>query len=444
MVNWNPEPRQKNSKGADLQHTDIGEVPSFFVLSGAESKKVEESFFGSRSSPSSVDLEENFQDLGVEKDLRQASSRAKDLVQGQRTQHSCVVRTCETSHYSKPVFNVSENELVEAVAKCHKTASEHSGRQHRILVQKMVNAEFTAHIYPGYSNRKSLIEVVEGIGIPMENGRTKPTFILIDDDRSKKVCSPQKRATVRKNSRGELERTENSDVQITDTLITQLSDICSSLEQSHKAGKIVFDRSQAYVVDIKQMDGAARSHQQNTVFLGAPKNTDSLEDVEVPMKSQVSQNVEKGAYGSRPAQYARSEGIPMQISYNTGEDRDNSQTSDLPVSGGTSLSPDPVTKVKRIDGSFPPTDYELVGETKVLDRFDKAILDLRHISEELRALRVFSADKKHVAVNDPEDSTLREIVKQGFTTVWTSSQSLERRIEKQERKFALESARNSN
>ncbi|MFB6148006.1 MAG: PEP/pyruvate-binding domain-containing protein, partial [Candidatus Nanohaloarchaea archaeon] len=193
MVQWKGEITREEAggKAARLDSVESFNVPNFFVIergeiaqlardAGTAEELMQQEFpeeLGER-------IENAYGEIGMSSEVREASGRARNLVGGQRNGQRVSVRV---SGDRQGVFdyrlNVGASSLEEAIKQVagsfYRVETEHEDPA--IIVQKMVDPGYTGAAITNYMGGKSLVEAVEGLGVPLEKGITTPVMYLVDD-----------------------------------------------------------------------------------------------------------------------------------------------------------------------------------------------------------------------------------------------------------------------
>jgi len=80
-------------------------------------------------------------------------------------------------------LNIGSSKLVEAIKQVGTSYYEKNDDHPAIIVQKMVEPDYSGALVTDYLGRYGLLEVVEGLGTSLEKGITKPHLYLFDDQK---------------------------------------------------------------------------------------------------------------------------------------------------------------------------------------------------------------------------------------------------------------------
>ena len=192
MVEWKGKINGSvGQRAAMLDKVENFQVPNFFVITADETAEL----FGDSTEPKQVlntqinptmksEIKDAYGEIGMSSEVRTADGRAKNLVGGQRNNQLVSIRV---SGSQKGVYesrlNIGSSKLLEAIKQVATSYYERNNDHPSIIVQKMVEPEYTGALITDYLNDYGLLEVVEGLGTSLENGITKPHLYLFDQEK---------------------------------------------------------------------------------------------------------------------------------------------------------------------------------------------------------------------------------------------------------------------
>jgi hypothetical protein len=188
MVEWKG--RLEGEVGEKAQMLDRIErfpVPNFFVITSEELEQIfngkasaEQILNTSIGSDQKKEIKDAYKDIGMSSEVRNATGRAKNLVGGQRNNQLVSVRVSENGVQSKYRLNIGSSDLFDAIKEVSSSYYEKEQELPSLIIQKMVESEFSGSAVTGRHENPDLVEVVEGLGTSLEEGENQPYFYTRD------------------------------------------------------------------------------------------------------------------------------------------------------------------------------------------------------------------------------------------------------------------------
>ena len=449
MVVWKGEvERQHGEKAYNLDQVSL-EVPNFFVVTSEEVKDLFQTRNPERIRDSSLELNgirDAYKEVGMTSEVRKASSRARNLVGGQRDNSKVAIRVSDES-FSDFELDVGSSGLEEAIKSVVASYFENNdGREFpNIIVQKMIEAEYTGALVKG---EKDYIEAVEGLGIPLEEGTTRPTRYLIGDD--VEVLRPEiQRKVTRNPMTGDY---RNKRVREPDRPFSR-SEIEEFAEKASNSVKFVYKRGSFFVVDAFNPQSEIQDIEEIKVSPGEMNGTigeeiSFSEETVPPQQYETGLVAKKGGYTSTDAEKARKAGKPAIFSSDREEGEKIGEKTQTNSSNSQKLNTISATKIETI--SDLERDYS--REQAYLENFSgvfafdghEAILDARIMPREgLESALDYIQGDITVLLDEVDEDVLYSIVKNDFSVGVSSARlaELESALERAERRFMLDKLR---
>lgn len=191
-------------KARNLDQIESLPVPNFFVLTPGELKSI----FGSVNSPeeilnSDIDgeklekIKDAYKDIGMSSEVRNANGKAKNLVGGQRNNQLVSLRVSNPGSYEYRL-NVGSSDLIDSIKE---VAASYFGEEKSfpsIIVQKMVEPDYSGAVMTGSMEQPDLMEVVEGLGTSLEEGENIP-YLYVRESNSIHSRNPSEHFRVSRN-----------------------------------------------------------------------------------------------------------------------------------------------------------------------------------------------------------------------------------------------------
>ncbi|MFT4868197.1 MAG: hypothetical protein ACI9LV_000819 [Candidatus Nanohaloarchaea archaeon] len=260
MVEWKG--RLEGEVGEKAQMLDRIErfpVPNFFVITSEELEQI----FGGKASPEQIlntsigsdqkkEIKDAYKDIGMSSEVRNATGRAKNLVGGQRNNQLVSVRASENGVHSKYRLNVGSSDLFDAIKQVSSSYYEKEQELPSLVVQKMVEPEFSGSAVTGRHEDPDLVEVVEGLGTSLEEGGNQPYFYTRDSGEidSKK---PDEHLKVTRNpiNGGDREKKVEPELPFDEA---EISELLGKLDSEGLNIKFAYKRGDFHIVDAWKED----------------------------------------------------------------------------------------------------------------------------------------------------------------------------------------------
>lgn len=504
MVEWKGEIDESRSgrKAALLDSLEELQVPNFFVVTREDSGQIvkgaetPEEIINSEI-PGSIrqEIEEAYKEVGMSSEVRESSDKAKELVGGQRDTQRVSVRV---SGGKKGLYDYKlnvgssnlENALKQVIASFYRRGHEEPPA---VIVQKMVEPDQTGAVIPSYLGRFGLVEVVDGLGISLEEGITEPELYLAENSRvvDRKVPAEQVKITRHPMNGGHQRKTvRREEASLSDS---DVEDILQKAESRDLGLKFVHKRGTFYIVDAFEtesfnpfsnsepgLEGIRASPGDVTGVVG--EDIALSDETMPPDRYDKAIIARKGGYTSADAQKARAEGKPAVFSFtgdvspgdrieisadevdssgHRAQERGHESTA---VEGVTALEVLPVNSSGRAVNLSPPfsqgyavTDRPVRAEKipprnhlkSYADVFrfdgDRFVLDGRRLDREALpgAIEYIEGELQVLLLDRPEPRAVEKAVEEGFDVLAVSRglEDARRMVERAERRFIMEKLR---
>lgn len=190
MVEWKGRLEgEVGEKAEQLDQVENFQVPNFFVVT---SEELEQIFNGKTSSEQILNtsigsdyrkkIKDAYKDIGMSSEVRNANGRAKNLVGGQRNNQLVSVRVSNGDGHYKYKLNVGSSDLFDSIKEVAGAYYRDKQEMPSIIVQKMVESEYSGSAVIGGRESPDLVEVVEGLGTSLEEGDNQPYFYTRDSN----------------------------------------------------------------------------------------------------------------------------------------------------------------------------------------------------------------------------------------------------------------------
>lgn len=462
MVVWKGEiGRSHGQKAFNLDNTGL-EVPNFFVITSEEI----ENLFNTKNSKAILnksiklgEIKEAYKDVGMSSEVRNASSRARNLVGGQRDTTKVSIRASDASQADYQL-DVGSSDLADAIKKVVSSHFESGAEEHpNLIVQKMIEPEYTGALIKG---KKDYIEIVEGLGVPLEDGTTNPTRYKVGENELKDEKIPETQLKVTRNPMtGEYRNRELEDPEPP----FERSEIMKLSEKTEKSIKFVYKRGSFFIVDRFEAKQYSETLEYVQVTPGEiqgviGKDIKLSEQTLSPENYQNTLISRKGGYTSNDAKKARKAGKKAIFGYETakkgqkiGENRENQENRFNAEKTQTMIknsesSSTPVTSVKTIEElerSFEPEQHYLTTYAEIFN-FDaeSAIVDGRRLEKQAITPALEYIDGEiTILLEDINQEVLNKAVKKDFSLGVPRGKikQFENALDLAEREFILENLR---
>ena len=447
MVVWKGEIEKRHGEKAyNLDNTEL-EVPNFFVITSEEIAELFKTQNPDEILNTSIDLagiKEAYKEVGMSSEVRNASNRARNLVGGQRGNSKVAIRASDNG-FSDFELDVGASGLEDAIKTVVASFAENNSGLPNVVIQKMIEPDYTGAIIKG---EHDYVEVVEGLGIALEEGKTSPSRYLMG--RNIEFEAPRKQLKITQNpmTGGFREkRIKNPDKPFSDTEIREF------VEKASNSVKFVYKRGSFFVVDVFQKEQGFQSVEEMKVseqeMSGTIGQDIVLSDQTLPPEQYDSGLVtRKGGYTSTDAQKAREAEKPAIFS----SDREEGETinpirekSDPTNDFSERVTATEIKTIRQLETNYSSEEAYLESYSEVFGfEGEKAILDARKISNEglVNALEYLEADVT-VLMQEPDLKVLKKIVEKDFTLGVESSEipRFESMVERAEHLFVVEKLR---
>lgn len=258
MVEWKGKINgEVGARAAMLDQVENYQVPNFFVITGAETAKL----FGEAKDPQQVlntqlnsdmksEIKDAYGEIGMSSEVRTADGRAKNLVGGQRNSQLVSVRV---SGSEKGVYesrlNVGSSKLVEAIKQVATSYYEKNDDHPSIIVQKMVEPDYSGALITDYLIEYGLLEAVEGLGTSLENGITKPHVYLFDDENVVNSSAADNQIKLTRNPINGQQKRKNIDSSSLPFSNSEAGNFYQKISQQNLNVKFAYKRGSFYIVD---------------------------------------------------------------------------------------------------------------------------------------------------------------------------------------------------
>jgi hypothetical protein len=337
MVQWKGEITKDKSGGraAKLESLEDFQVPNFFTVTREETKKLiddaetkEEILNQKIDEDLKEQIKDAYSDINVSSEVRNASGKARNLVEGQRNGGRVSVRISDQQKgVYKYQINVGSSELIDAVKKAVASyfAAGEQEQYPAVIVQRMIEAEASGAAVTSYLGEYQLFESVKGLGTALEEGETVPDAYLLKDGEivEKDIPDEQIETTINPMS-GEPRKKQ---VRRHKSIFrdSEIKKIIGKLERTNYDIKFAYKRGTFYVVDAFEPEGSNPFNSEETDLTGIRAETGKIEgvigdDIQLSNKAEFREEKplisRKGGYTSTAGQKARNNDIPAIFRFN--------------------------------------------------------------------------------------------------------------------------------
>lgn len=258
MVEWKGKINgDVGERAAVLDKVENFQVPNFFVIKGEEIAEL----FGGTKDPERVlntqlnsdmksEIKDAYGEIGMSSEVRTADGRAKNLVGGQRNSQLVSVRI---SGSEKGVYesrlNIGSSKLVEAIKQVATSYYERNDDHPSIIVQKMVEPDYSGALITDYLGEYGLLEVVEGLGKSLEDGITKPHLYLFGEGGILESRSAKEQVKLTRNPINGQQKKKNVDSGNLPFSESEASDFYKKVSRQGLNVKFAYKRGSFYIVD---------------------------------------------------------------------------------------------------------------------------------------------------------------------------------------------------
>lgn len=505
MVQWKGEIEREQSgeKAALLDSFEGLNVPNFFVITRNEVKRfvkdkrrAEEILNSEMPSDLLEDVKEACKNVGMSSEVRNASGKAQDLVGGQRDTQKVSIRV---SNGKQGVFDYKlnvgsssiENALKQVIASFYNVETDEE--YPAILVQKMVEAEHTGAVLNSYLGSYGLVESVEGLGISLDEGITRPDIYLLENGSVTDVAVPDRQIKITLHPMNGEHRRKNIAKDSPPFSEHEVEELYQKVQDRGLNVKFAYKRGTFYIVDVFEPESFNPFSPETSLkaLKVSPGEINGVIGEEValsdktlpPEKYDQALIARRGGYTSADAQKARAEGKPALFSskleleegqrihldakaVEPGEEQESTVSRDRSISSVTGTEVLPVDSGSRAVHLSPPygdgyavTDHPVRSEkidpsgylTSYADVFrfsgDRAVLDARDLDQKAlpAAIEYLDAELKILILGRPQPETVRSAIENGFDVIASQDSMqdyLQNLVEREERRFIMEKLRN--
>ena len=506
MVEWKGEIERENSgeKAALLDELQDLNVPNFFTLT----KNDVEALVGDTDRPEEVlntdfsdeqveEIKSAYKQIGMSSEVREASGKAKSLVGGQRDTGRVSVRISSEGVGYEYKLNVGVSDIENALREVIASYYEQESDTPAVIVQKMVESGHSGALIPNYLGSYTLVEVVEGLGISLEEGITSPETYLIQNGQVEEKRVPESQIKITRNPMNGQHRRKKLSKDSASLKTPHIEDFCEKVSKNQYGVKFVYKRGAFYVIDAFESQADYNPFSSTETSLKAIRAskgpaegtigreitfTDQTEPPENYGKALIAS---KGGYTSTDAQKAREAGKPAIFNYGSSFDRgqrvefsessvsldenrigDRRTVDSTENSFGESVEGAAVTatEILPIDGTgravhlSPPFGEgynvghgdEAVSSENYLTSYqdvfafegEKVVVDARKMAGEglENALEYVDADLKVLLVENPSKELLATAVRNRYDVIASSVniEALRARVLREEKKFIMD------
>ena len=336
MVQWKGEISEDKSggKAARLDSIEDFQVPNFFTLTRNDTKQL----IGEAETQKEIleqDVPEEFQkkvkdaydDINVSSEVRNASGKARNLVEGQRNGGRVSIRVSGEKkgvYHSK--INVGSSDLVDAIKQVVASYFE-AGEQDKypaVLVQRMIEAEASGAAINSYLGNHNLFEAVKGLGTALEEAETVPDVFLLKDQEIVEKDIPDQQLETQLNPMSGEPRKKQVRRHKSIFRDSEVKKLFGKLDGTNLDVKFAYKRGTFYIIDAFQSEEGNPFSSNETSLEGIRVSNGKIEgtigeDIILADKPKVTSEkpiiTGKGGYTSTAAQKARNNNIPAIFRY---------------------------------------------------------------------------------------------------------------------------------
>ena len=338
MVVWksDTENTETGYKAKNLDQIEGFNVPNFYVITREETKNAVKNNTNPRkilnqdiNQEQLQEWKKAFKELGMSNEVRNSNGKARNLVTGQRNNVKASVRISEQPETTfKKELNVPKNRIEDTVkellADYYQNKSEDAPRHPSIIVQKMIEPEYTVAATTNYKSDTHLVEAVPGLGTTLEKAQTRPEIHLTTPNKEIESRIPNTQIKAEKHPvNGSLrqKKIERNQPALNES---EIKKITGKLENQGLSAKFVYKRGTFYAVDAKnskETNPFTDNQNHTTGIRASPGEIKGRigEQIQVKETAQNLQNkpliLHKGSYQSNIAQKARKKQIPLIVNY---------------------------------------------------------------------------------------------------------------------------------
>lgn len=258
MVEWKGKINQDaDTRAAMLDRVENFQVPNFFVITSEESAKL----FGGKTGAEQVlnvqlnpsmksEIKDAYQEIGMSSEVRTADGRAKNLVGGQRNNQLVSIRISgsEEGVYESRL-NIGSSKLLEAIKQVATSYYERNDDHPSIIVQKMVEPEYSGALITDYLGNYGLLEVVEGLGTSLEEGITKPHLYLFNEGKVVDTRSVESQVKITRNPINGNQKRKSIDSTSLPFSESEAENFYQKISRQELNVKFAYKRGSFYIID---------------------------------------------------------------------------------------------------------------------------------------------------------------------------------------------------
>lgn len=255
MVEWKGRLEGDVGKKARmLDEVENFQVPNFFVITSDELEQI----FDSKTSSEQIlntsigsdhrkKIKNAYKDIGMSSEVRNANGRAKNLVGGQRNNQLVSLRVSNSSGHYQYKLNIGSSNLFDALKEVTSSYYTENREMPSIIVQKMIEPEYSGAAMTGDRDSPGVVETVEGLGTSLEEGENRPYFYTLDSGEVDSKKPKEHRKITRNPMNGEKRQKKvDPEMPFDDS---EIKEILGKLERQDISVKFAYKRGDFHIVD---------------------------------------------------------------------------------------------------------------------------------------------------------------------------------------------------
>lgn len=466
MVQWkgNIDREEAGDKAANLDEIERFKVPNFFVLTKTEVEELlnsrEPRRIANQEIPEEISekMKEAYKEIGMSSEVRNASGQARNLVGNQRESQRVSVRISNNSNQAEHSLNVGTSGLENVIRTILASYFQENSEIPAILFQKMIEPEHTGAVIKNYTSRHTLVEMVEGLGHSLEEGKTVPEFYLIQNSSVQNVRVPEKQVEITRNPMNGQRRTRTISKNSPTFQNSEIEELAKKASREGYSIKFVYKRGSFYVVDAfkntpldvdPDLEALKVSEGEITGEKGRDyKIAEKLDRTETPAIAR------KGGYTTSRAQDKRRKKVPAVVSLketsklektDSGQGDSNTEhvqkeTREVQVTATEVRSVKEFPELSGNPFSFSEEQEKFSDSLEEVLSEKKSFVDARNLREDAMVRLFELTDLEILAVEQPSEKVLEKLVDEGLEVLAVPEPQVEtvkKRLERQERKYIL-------